>query len=70
MDGTTRVKIGGQTDGSLTLVDIGGSSYGNALVAVKPGYHGSAFINYGVDSYAAYFKNVHINDAAKVCVSF
>jgi hypothetical protein len=69
MDGTTRVKIGGQEDGSLTLVDIGGAAGGNALVAVKPGYHGSTFINYGADSYAAYFKNVHINSGAKVCVS-
>ena len=41
MDGTTRVKIGGQTDGRLTLVDIGGAAGSNALVAVKPGYHGS-----------------------------
>ena len=69
MDGTTRVKIGGQTDGSLTLVDIGGAAGSNALVAVKSGYHGSTFINYGADSYAAYFKNVHINSGAKVCVS-
>ncbi len=68
LDGTARVKLGGE-DGSVTLVDIGGSDYSRALVAVKPGYAASCFINYGVNSQGAYYKNVKLDSAANVCVN-
>ena len=69
MDGTTRVKLGGDYDGSVTLVDIGGSAGSRALVGIKPGYNASCFISYGVNSYGAYLKNVKIDSSANVCTS-